>query len=458
MKKDFFEIMKNYDPEIKSFSVSSENIKEKTMSKINKPKRKFQFTRKFSPVIAVTLACITAGVGVLAYELSTLDRAVQFYEEHPYASQTIDEKDKEVLTDLLKAETTIVESNGATMELTGSMYDENKMLLFFKFTAPENIVLDQEQYTFDDWMFHHNSDSTGGAGSGLYFNDTDMTDNITYFTYEIDCDGFKAQEFTDIHFEDLCLLASPDKKTFAGDTVFEGEWLMPLNLSTPSESVYLLDESIKIYNPERYYRVYDIKISSLTLWIDASYEITNVDISVIMKDGSIINEVMGEGGGSAGSENGFSNIYSFGKPINLSEVKSIKLNDTEISVEDKYAEKYGNVTEATEPDTTGMTEIFASSINISATDDPIILKSIKIDDKNIAISLNTNNLDYAMTIKTKDQSEIIPFGNGTDADGDGIYTEIHKLRNEYEPEDIVFIDIENSGVRLDVAQYLEHHN
>lgn len=312
------------------------------MSKINIPQKRFKFAKRFSFVPIVITACITTVVGVTAYELSTLDRAVQFYEEHPHASQTINTEDKEVLNDLLKAETAIVESNGATMELTGSMYDENKMLLFFKFTAPDNIVLSQEEYTFEDWMFHHNSDSTGGAGSELYFNDTDRTDNITYFTYEIDCDGFKAQEFTDIHFENLCLLASPDKKTFFGDIVFKGEWIIPLNLSTPSESVHLLDESIKIYNPERYYRVYDIKISSLTLWIEASYEITNVDISVIMKDGSIINEVMGGGRGNAGSENGFTNIYSFGKPIDLSQVKSIKLNDTEISVEDKYNEKFGN--------------------------------------------------------------------------------------------------------------------
>ena len=462
MKKDFFEIMKNYNPDIKSFSVSSENIKEKAMQKIGKSeeKKKFDFRRVFTSIPAIVAVGLMVGTGVIAYELSTLDRAVQFYEEHPYASQTINEKDKEVLTDLLKAETTIVESNGATMELTGSMYDENKMLLFFKFTAPENIVLDQEQYTFDDWMFHHNSDSTGGAGGGLYFNDTNMTDNITYFTYEIDCDGFKAQEFTDIHFEDLCLLASPDKKTFAGDTVFEGEWLMPLNLSTPSESVHLLDESIKIYNPERYYRVYDIKISSLTLWIDASYEITNVDISVIMKDGSIINEVMGGGGGSAGSENGFSNVYSFGKPIDLSQVKSIKLNDTEISVEDKYAEKYGNVTEATEPDTTGMTEIYAGSsyIPTTKTEDIVRLKSIKIDNENIAIALTSNAIQDTMTIITKDnQTELIPFGNGTDVDGDGIYTEIHKLRNEYNPEDILFIEIENAGVRFEVAEYLSEH-
>lgn len=343
MKKDFFEIMKNYNPEIKSFSVSSENIKEKTMSKINKPKRKFQFTRKFSPVIAVTLACITAGVGVLAYELSTLDRAVQFYEEHPYASQTIDEKDKEVLTDLLKAETTIVESNGATMELTGSMYDENKMLLFFKFTAPENIVLDQEQYTFDDWLFHHDSELYGAASGGMYFNDTDKTDNITYFTYEIECLGFKAEDFTDIHFKNLCL---DTNKATAGETVFEGEWLIPLNMSTPSESVYLLDEPVKIYNPERYYRVDNIKISSLTLSIKASYWIYNVNMSIVMKDGSTVNNIIACGGGS--DENGYTNILSFEKPIDLSNVKSIKLNDTEISVEDKYAEKYGNITEAEE--------------------------------------------------------------------------------------------------------------
>jgi len=457
MKKDFFEIMKNYDPEIKSFSVSSKNIKEKTMSKINVPQKRFKFAKRFSFVPIVITACITTVVGVTAYELSTLDRAVQFYEEHPHASQTINTEDKEVLNDLLKAETAIVESNGATMELTGSMYDENKMLLFFKLTAPENTILNQE-YCFWDDMFHHNSDSTGGASGKTYFNDTNKTDNITYFTYEIDCNGFKAQEFTDIHFENLCLAITDKHRNIRiGPPVVEGEWLMPLNLSTPSESVHLLDESIKIYNPERYYRVYDIKISSLTLSIEASYELSNVDISVIMKDGSIINEVMGEGGGS--SENGFSNIYSFGKPINLSEVKSIKLNDTEISVEDKYNEKFGIITEATEPDTTGMTEIYAEKINIFATDDIILLDSIKMDHEKLIIGLTSNTLQDTMTIHMKDKtkSEKILFGNGIDTNGDGIYTEAYYFDKPLNPEDVEYIEIENTGLRLEVSAYMNNN-
>lgn len=345
MKKDYFKIMKNYNPEITSFSVSSKNIKEKAMSKINKPKRKFQFTRKFSPVIAAAAVCITAGVGVLAYELSTLDRAVLFYEEHPYVPQSLSDNDKEVMNDILNEETIKVESNGATMELTSSMYDENKMLLFFKFTAPENVILDQDRYDFGDWMFHHNSDSYGSASGGMYFNDTDKTDNITYFTYEIECSGFKAQDFTDIHFENLCLV-STDKKTFAGETVVEGEWSVPLKLSTPSEFIYLLDAPIEVCNAERNYKIDDIKISSLSISITGNYWLENVNMSIIMKDGSTVDRLI-EGSGNS-EENSFTNILTFEKPIDLSQVKSIKLNDTEISVEDKYTEKYGNPAETTE--------------------------------------------------------------------------------------------------------------
>ncbi len=460
MKKDFFEIMKNYNPDIKSFSVSSENIKEKAMQKIGKSeeKKKFDFRRVFTSIPAIVAVGLMVGTGVIAYELSTLDRAENFFENYNGTDEEFDENDRVALNSVFKPEITFAESNGTTIELTGNIYDENVAYFFFTLTAPEGTVLDEESYFFETFDLSRNTNSAfGGTGAHYEFNDDNLTDNITYFTISMHSNGYSIQDYYEIT---LGAMYSWGEKAEDGDLILEGNWTIPLKSDVYAESIEVLDEPFRLYTDTRYYRIDNIKISPISILVYASFETSydDVNVSLIMKDGSVYDAIDFGHGGAVAFSGQYTTSYALGKPIDLSNVKSIKLNDTEISVEDKYAEKYGNVTEATEPDTTGMTEIYAGSsyIPTTETEDIVRLKSIKIDNENIAIALTSNAIQDTMTIITKDnQTELIPFGNGTDADGDGIYTEIHKLRNEYNPEDILFIEIENAGVRFEVAEYVK---
>ena len=348
MKKDYFKIMKNYNPEITSFSVSSKNIKEKAMSKINKPKRKFQFTRKFSPVIAAAAVCITAGVGVLAYELSTLDRAENFFENYNVAEETFDENDRVALNSVFKPEITIAESNGTTIELTGNIYDENVAYFFFTLTAPEGTVLDEENYGFELFEINHDHPSGyGSAGAVIQFDDTDLTDNITYFSIKLHSNGLVVQDFFEFKLGNMYSL---NKRYSLDDYILKGEWAIPLKSDVYAESIELIDEPFKLYTDTRYYRIDNIKISPISILVYGSFDMSteDVNISLIMKDGSVYDNIDFGHGGAVTFSGQYTTSYALGKPIDLSQIKSIKLNDTEISVEDKYTEKYGNPAETTE--------------------------------------------------------------------------------------------------------------
>jgi len=352
MKKDYFKIMKNYNPEVTSFSVSSKNIKEKAMSKINKPKRQLQFTRRFSPVIAAAAVCITAGVGVLAYELSTLDRAENFFENYNVAEETFDENDRTALNNVFKPEITLAESNGTTIELTGNIYDENVAYFFFTLTAPEGTVLDEESYSFELYDLKHEKISAygGGAGSTYEFNDDNLTDNITYFTVSMHCNGYQIQDFSEITFGDMY---SWGEKADVDDLIIEGTWTIPITPDVYAESIELIDEPFNFYTNTRYYRIDNIKISPISILVYGSFDMSteDVNISLIMKDGSVYDNIDFGHGGAVTFSGQYTTSYALGKPIDLSQVKSIKLNDTEISVEEKYTEKYGNSAETTEKET-----------------------------------------------------------------------------------------------------------
>lgn len=463
MKKDFFEIMKNYDPEITSFSVSSESIKEKAMEKINadNPKRKIRFTRKFPAVLAAASVCIMAGVGVLAYELSTLDRAVDYFENHTATEQILDENDKNALNNVFKPEIAIDESNGTTLELTGNIYDENIAYFFFTLTAPEGTVLNKESYGFEIFnMKHKESSAYGGAGATIEFNDTDLTDNVTYFTIPLHCNGYTIQDFYEFT---LGNMYSWGEKAVVGDLILEGTWTIPITPDVYAESLQLIDEPFNLYTENRYYRIDDIKISPISICVYGSFEINDADISLIMKDGSVYDNVEIGDGGSVAFSGQYTTLYYLNKPVDLANVSCIRFNDinnTEISVDDKYSQKYGTATPASVPDTTGMTEIFGEKINIFATEDSVLLDSIKMDNEKLVITLTANTVQDKMTIVMNDgtKSEKIAFGNGSDPDGDGIYTETYWFDKPLEPKNVKHIEIENAGLRLHAADYMIQNN
>ena len=106
-----------------------------------------------------------------------------------------------------------------------------------------------------------------------------------------------------------------------------------------------------------------------------------------------------------------------------------------------------------------MREIYAERINIFETDDMILLDSIKMDHEKLIIALTSNTLQDTMTIHMKDKtkSEKILFGNGIDTNGDGIYTEAYYFDKPLNPEDVDYIEIENTGLRLEVSAYMNNN-
>ena len=111
--------------------------------------------------------------------------------------------------------------------------------------------------------------------------------------------------------------------------------------TTPYKSIELVDESFKFYTDTRYYRIDNIKISPISILVYGSFDMSteDVNISLIMKDGSVYDDIGFGHGGAVTFSGQYTTSYALGKPIDLSAVKSIKLNDTEISVENKYSEK-----------------------------------------------------------------------------------------------------------------------
>lgn len=348
MKKDFYEIMENYNPEAELFSVSKESIKEKAMYKIGqrKPEKRFSAKRIFTSIPAVAaMMCFLAGAGVIAYELSTIDRAENYFEEHTANEQIFDENDRNALNNAFKEEVTSVESNGTTIELTGSMYDENVAYFFFTMTAPEGTILDEENYGFELFDLKHGHNSAyGGAGASIEFNDDNLTDNITYFTIKLHSNGLTVQDFFEFRLENMYSL---NKRYSLDDYIVKGEWAIPLKSDVYAESIELVDESFKFYTDTRYYRIDNIKISPISILVYGSFDMSteDVNISLIMKDGSVYDDIGFGHGGAVTFSGQYTTSYALGKPIDLSAVKSIKLNDTEISVENKYSEKYESTAE-----------------------------------------------------------------------------------------------------------------
>ena len=349
MKKDFFEIMKNYNPDIKSFSVSSENIKEKAMQKIGKSeeKKKFDFRRVFTSIPAIVAVGLMVGTGVIAYELSTLDRAENFFENYNGTDEEFDENDRVALNSVFKPEITFAESNGTTIELTGNIYDENIAYFFFTLTAPEGTVLDEENYGFELFEINHDHPSAyGSAGAVIQFDDTDLTDNITYFSIKLHSNGLVVQDFFEFKLGNMYSL---NKRYSLDDYVLKGEWAIPLKSDVYAESIEVLNEPFRLYTDTRYYRIDNIKISPISILVYGSFDMSAADIklALIMKDGSIYDNIGFGHGGAVSFSGQYTTSYELNKPIDLSRVKSIKLNDTEISVEDKYNEKYGNTVSTT---------------------------------------------------------------------------------------------------------------
>ncbi|MGN0614565.1 MAG: hypothetical protein ACI4JB_11800 [Porcipelethomonas sp.] len=362
MKKDFFELMKNYDPERNAeINLSPDRIKEKSLKKINaKPqRRKIHFTKKFAVIAAAAAVFLTAGFTVLAYEFGVFDKAVSFFENKNAADTVnLNETDRNIINENLKENSIIVESNETTIQLTGSMYDENMAYFFFKLTAPEGTVLDSETYDFKENTIVYDKKHYGGAGWCLVFDDDDLTDNITYFTLKMNCNGFSVQDCYEINLSNLYVYSYFQSDNPADDKIIlRGQWTIPLETGEPVEAIELCKEPSTVKLGNKSADISGMMLSPLSLTLTSSNELylgnTNigamdkiiisnnykdamlygVEIFIKMKNGSIYTDINMGGGGNAEGNGLYTDIYYFDKPIDIDNVESVVIGDCEFKVE-----------------------------------------------------------------------------------------------------------------------------
>ncbi len=317
MKKSFFELMDNYEPEDapEEYNISAENVKEIVMRKIDnhESKAKIRISRKAIAVMAAVATVTAVGIGAAAYTLGrSSNTAHKFFETYNavskadngdlYASsRVLDVEDIKNIDANIHEENTVIESNGSTIELTGSMYDDQSALLFFTLTAPEGTVIDSDSgYEFADSMFDFEGSGCGAIGGYTEFSDDVPGDNVINFTYDLQYDGdgdrYAAKSIKGIHFQDLAVW---NKMAWYGDepkdVVVEGEWYVPLNLTEKVQEIELLDGPVEVsYQTNTGTRtdiIDSLIISTLgiktTETIDCNYRYYYENtLKVVMKDGS----------------------------------------------------------------------------------------------------------------------------------------------------------------------------
>lgn len=353
MKKDFFKIMKNYDPKrTVKIKISPDRIKEKTLKKISlQQTRKIHFSKKFAVIAAAAVVAVTASFTVLAYEFNVFDKAISFFEnKNAVFDVNLDETDRNIISENLKESSFSVDSEGTTIQLTGSMYDENMAYFFFTLTAPEGTVLGSETYDFKENTIVYDEKQYGGTGWQLVFDDDDLTDNVTYFTLTISCSGFSVQDFYEINLGDLYI---PHDNPADEKVILEGQWTIPLETGEPTKAIEICKEPSIVHYKDKTAEISSLKLSPLCftfissneLWIENPYkgdmnyiviagdQKSDINVYLKMKDGSIYYNINMSGGGNVADGEDCIFAYHFDKPVDIENVESVVIGDCEFKVE-----------------------------------------------------------------------------------------------------------------------------
>ncbi len=333
MKKDFFEIMKNYNPEKQGELPRIGKIKEKTMSKINteKPKKNIRFSKKFIGIAAAAAIAVTTGGVVLANELGLVDSAVKFFENNRFSisrfddgSQEIDKTDVEIISQSLNPESVSTMSNGYTLELTGSMYDENIVFLFYKLTAPENVILDEDEYYLDyDKVNIKDNQNELALCSGTEYYDDNKTDNVIYFVDKYLLCGYNVSDFENIEYDEIRFTNEEYwehdfRESEFDNLVVEGQWKINLDLKKPVNSLELFNKETNTSDNIRYSGFNTVKLSPISLY--SEHETLNIKrANILMNDGSVIEL-------DENNTENLCNVFAFSKPIELEKVKAVEIN------------------------------------------------------------------------------------------------------------------------------------
>lgn len=360
MKKSFYDFMNDYEPEstdLKECDVNIDSVKKKVMNKagILTAKKEYHITKRAFAVLAAVSITATAGIAAAAYETGILSKAVNFFENHTYSesSQILNENDFTVINSNLKEENTAMESNGASVELIGSMHDENVIYLFCRMTLPESVTLEEnESYTFNQIVFERPdiTGKNGFQGIEVYFADDEIPDdNILDFTCIVEVGGdIDIDELNGIILRDLRISSNETISGINGPrlktkSVLNGHWYIPLEYKSEAPVKELINEPLNIKITNDSGSVDSITLNSLTVSSLSMKIVAAADngcelpssfqeyTSIIMKDGTsydVYSPISIIGNPKENTE-----MIMFGKPIDVSQINYIKIDDTKIKVE-----------------------------------------------------------------------------------------------------------------------------
>lgn len=366
--------MDNYDADTcpEKYSVSEKSVKKKVMVRIGAgiKRRESGFRKRAFAMAAVASVTAFAGIAAAAYETGVFQKAVNFFEKDSFffdEQQVLSQTDLDVIKNNLREENIIIDSDGTTVELTGSMHDENVIYLFCRLTAPEGTVLDQNSsYDFEEICFENpgtlGTERSCSMSLTVNFSEDDNpNDNVLDFACVVQCDGeVRTDELNGIILRNLKISSDESISETGGERVkthevIKGHWGIPFALGHKATMTELVNEPVEVNIPEKLKSVdkkpseknnpdtgktYSLKLKSvlisplsMEIGIMSGDDVWNprsnlkVNTELVMKDGtSEICDVY-----NAFEFDGTHTIY-FRKPVDVSNIDYIKIDDAVIDV------------------------------------------------------------------------------------------------------------------------------
>lgn len=307
--------------------------------------RKKNHKRKFAILIA---ACITifamAAVGFAAVSLNG-------------SWLSIFKPQNQEQTELLNSIGTIIDKqvskNGLTINIKEAVGDPNAVYVLFDITAPADMVLDKEQYTFVT-NYIQIGGLSGGYGLGYSFQeleDTDKTDNVIPMMLQLSSSKKLIGEKMTIRFTDFATYKTEEemnnKSTMIepgtpGDAndwyniLVPGEWEITFPLDYKDNSIHI-NVNQKIEYQNTIIRVRQIRLSPISITMSLANmshnEVMKFPWLIHMKNGDMIDMNQGNRGAYTGSLKGTIIDAQFDHVIPLEDMESIEFCGTIIPIQ-----------------------------------------------------------------------------------------------------------------------------
>ncbi len=335
MKKSIYELMENAAPnELPEYSVSAKRVKELAMKKIESEKKPGKI-RMSAAAIAAAAAVAAAGITVIAYETGFAERAAEFFagrekivrteEGYMLSDETLPVSTEDIfgIEENIREKSVSAESGGTVIELQSAMHDERTAYLFFRLTAPEGTVLNEDDYEFDRCSMDIETQPTSAASWSLSFEEA--SDNELYFACELYCSGNACiSGLNGIRFKDLII---EDKHEENRSVVLEGEWYIPVEMNTPVKVMELIDEPTEITftavgeSSPKTAVFKSVRLSPLSVTVKTG-AYGSVPITVVMKDKTVTEELIPCG----------KDVYRFQRPVDTENIDCVVIGNTSLPV------------------------------------------------------------------------------------------------------------------------------